>query len=147
MTESALMSIPAASDPEMKDPLWYKDAIIYQTHIKSFRDSNADGYGDFLGLTEKLDYIMTLGADAVWLLPFYPSPLRDDGYDIAAYEAINPAYGTIEDFKAFLDEAHKRDIRVITELVINHTHTQCSRLPCVRHRYPRRSIELRQGHS
>ena len=124
MTESALMSAPTASDPEMKDPLWYKDAVIYQTHIKSFRDGNGDGYGDFLGLTEKLDYIMTLGADAVWLLPFYPSPLRDDGYDIAAYEAINPAYGTIDDFKHFLEEAHKRGIRVITELVINHTSDQ-----------------------
>src|SRR5688572_7992659 len=106
------------------DPLWYKDAIIYQTHIKSFRDSNEDGYGDFKGLIEKLDYIQALGVTAIWLLPFYPSPLRDDGYDIAAYEAINPAYGTIDDFKAFLDEAHNRDIRVITELVINHTSDQ-----------------------
>jgi maltose alpha-D-glucosyltransferase/alpha-amylase len=109
----------------MKDePLWYKDAIIYQTHIKSFRDSNADGYGDFKGLMDKLDYIQALGVTAIWLLPFYPSPLRDDGYDIAQYEAINPAYGTIDDFKAFLDEAHRRDIRVITELVINHTSDQ-----------------------
>jgi maltose alpha-D-glucosyltransferase/alpha-amylase len=106
------------------DPLWYKDAIIYQTHIKSFRDSNEDGYGDFKGLIEKLDYIQALGVTAIWLLPFYPSPLRDDGYDIAAYEAINPAYGTIDDFKAFMDEAHARDIRVITELVINHTSDQ-----------------------
>jgi maltose alpha-D-glucosyltransferase/alpha-amylase len=106
------------------DPLWYKDAVIYQTHIKSFRDSNEDGFGDFRGLIEKLDYIQALGVTAIWLLPFYPSPLRDDGYDIAAYEAINPAYGTIDDFKAFLDEAHKRDIRVITELVINHTSDQ-----------------------
>ena len=106
------------------DPLWYKDAIVYQTHIKSFRDGNADGYGDFKGLMEKLDYIQALGVTAIWLLPFYPSPLRDDGYDIAAYEAINPAYGTIDDFKAFMDEAHKRDIRVITELVINHTSDQ-----------------------
>jgi len=124
MTDSAMAALPTASDPEMKDPLWYKDAVIYQTHIKSFRDSNGDGYGDFLGLTEKLDYIMMLGADAVWLLPFYPSPLRDDGYDIALYEAINPAYGTIEDFKLFLEESHKRGIRVITELVINHTSDQ-----------------------
>ncbi len=124
MTDSAMAALPTASDPEMKDPLWYKDAVIYQTHIKSFRDSNGDGYGDFLGLTEKLDYIMMLGADAVWLLPFYPSPLRDDGYDIALYEAINPAYGTIEDFKLFLAESHERGIRVITELVINHTSDQ-----------------------
>ncbi|MDQ3519194.1 MAG: alpha-amylase family glycosyl hydrolase, partial [Gemmatimonadota bacterium] len=103
---------------------WYKDAIIYQTHIKSYRDSNGDGYGDFQGLITKLDYVESLGADALWLLPFYPSPLRDDGYDIAEYEAINPQYGTIEDFKEFLDEAHKRGIRVITELVINHTSDQ-----------------------
>jgi maltose alpha-D-glucosyltransferase/alpha-amylase len=106
------------------DPLWYKDAIIYQTHIKSFRDGNADGYGDFKGLMEKLAYIEALGVTALWLLPFYPSPLRDDGYDIAQYEAINPAYGTIDDFKGFLDKAHERGIRVITELVINHTSDQ-----------------------
>ena len=103
---------------------WYKDAIIYQTHIKSYRDSNGDGYGDFQGLITKLDYIESLGANALWLLPFYPSPLRDDGYDIAEYEAINPQYGSIDDFKQFLDEAHKRGIRVITELVINHTSDQ-----------------------
>ncbi|MBC7791909.1 MAG: maltose alpha-D-glucosyltransferase [Anaerolineae bacterium] len=103
---------------------WYKDAVIYQTHIKSFRDSNGDGYGDFQGLITKLDYIESLGVTALWLLPFYPSPLRDDGYDIAEYEAINPQYGTIEDFKQFLAEAHKRGIRVITELVINHTSDQ-----------------------
>ena len=106
------------------DPLWYKDAIIYQTHIKSFRDSNEDGYGDFKGLTDRLDYIVSLGVTAIWLLPFYPSPLKDDGYDIEAYEAINPAYGTIDDFKHFLQEAHRRGIRVITELVINHTSDQ-----------------------
>ena len=107
-----------------QDSLWYKDAIIYQTHIKSFRDSNADGYGDFKGLMDRLDYIESLGVTAIWLLPFYPSPLRDDGYDISQYEAINPQYGTIEDFKGFLDEAHRRRIRVITELVINHTSDQ-----------------------
>ena len=106
------------------DSLWYKDAIIYQLHIKSYRDSNADGYGDFRGLVEKLDYIQQLGANTIWLLPFYPSPLKDDGYDIAAYEEINPTYGTIEDFKAFLDASHARGIRVITELVINHTSDQ-----------------------
>ncbi len=103
---------------------WYKDAIIYQTHIKSYRDSNGDGYGDFQGLITKLDYVESLGVTALWLLPFYPSPLRDDGYDIAEYEAINPQYGTIDDFKQFLDAAHKRGIRVITELVINHTSDQ-----------------------
>ena len=108
----------------MNDPLWYKDAIVYQTHVKSFRDANADGYGDFRGLTESLDYIQQLGATCVWLLPFYPSPLRDDGYDISSYEAINMTYGTVEDFQAFLDAAHARGLKVITELVINHTSDQ-----------------------
>ncbi len=106
------------------DPLWFKDAIIYQLHIKSFYDSNADGYGDFPGLIEKLDYIQTLGADCIWLSPFYPSPLRDDGYDIADYEEINPVYGSRDDFHKFITEAHRRGIRVITELVINHTSDQ-----------------------
>jgi maltose alpha-D-glucosyltransferase / alpha-amylase len=106
------------------DRLWYKDAVIYQTHVKSFRDANADGYGDFRGLTEKLDYIVQLGADTIWLLPFYPSPLRDDGYDIASYESIHPQYGTIDDFRGFLDKAHEKGLRVITELVINHTSDQ-----------------------
>ena len=86
----------------MPDPLWYKDAIIYQIHIKAFRDSNRDGYGDLPGLIEKLDYIQSLGVNCIWLLPFYPSPLRDDGYDIAEYEAIHPQYGTLEDFRRFL---------------------------------------------
>jgi len=106
------------------DSLWYKDAIVYQLHIKSYRDSNADGYGDFRGLIERLPYIQQLGANTIWLLPFYPSPLKDDGYDIAAYEEINPTYGTIDDCHAFLDAAHSRNIRVITELVINHTSDQ-----------------------
>jgi len=106
------------------DPLWYKDAIVYQLHVKSFRDANADGFGDFRGLSEKLDYIQQLGATVIWLLPFYPSPLKDDGYDIASYESINPTYGTIDDFKALLDAAHARGIRVVTELVINHTSDQ-----------------------
>jgi maltose alpha-D-glucosyltransferase/alpha-amylase len=108
----------------MTDPLWYKDAIIYQTHVKAFRDSTGDGYGDFRGLMARLDYIEALGVTALWLLPFYPSPLRDDGYDIAEYEAIHSTYGTVDDFKAFLDAAHERNIRVITELVINHTSDQ-----------------------
>jgi maltose alpha-D-glucosyltransferase/alpha-amylase len=108
----------------LTDPLWYKDAIIYQTHIKSFRDSNADGYGDFPGMIEKLDYVQQLGADCIWLLPFYPSPMRDDGYDIAEYKAINPQFGSLDDFQRFMDEAHRRGIRVITELVINHTSDQ-----------------------
>jgi maltose alpha-D-glucosyltransferase / alpha-amylase len=110
--------------PVNTDALWYKDAIVYQLHVKSFRDANADGYGDFRGLIDKLDYVRQLGANTIWLLPFYPSPLKDDGYDISAYEEINPAYGTIEDFRSFLAAAHDRGIRVITELVINHTSDQ-----------------------
>ncbi|HWB40977.1 MAG TPA: maltose alpha-D-glucosyltransferase, partial [Gemmatimonadales bacterium] len=103
---------------------WYRDAIIYQLHIRAFRDSDADGIGDFAGLTEKLDYLQDLGVTALWLLPFYPSPLRDDGYDIADYTDVNPSYGTLQDFKVFLREAHKRDLKVVTELVINHTSDQ-----------------------
>jgi maltose alpha-D-glucosyltransferase / alpha-amylase len=100
---------------------WYKDAIIYELHIKAFFDSNHDGIGDFVGLIEKLDYLEELGVTTIWLLPFYPSPLRDDGYDIADYYNINPSYGTVRDFRKFLKEAHKRGLRVITELVLNHT--------------------------
>ena len=103
---------------------WYKDAIIYELHIKAFRDGNNDGIGDFEGLLEKLDYLQEFGVTAVWLLPFYPSPLRDDGYDIADYYTINPAYGNIEQFKTLLEEAHKRNLKVITELVINHSSDQ-----------------------
>ncbi len=106
------------------DPLWYKDAIIYELHIKSFHDKSGDGIGDFRGLIDKLDYLEDLGVNAIWLLPFYPSPQRDDGYDISDYFSINPDYGTKRDFRRFLNEAHKRDIRVITELVINHTSDQ-----------------------
>lgn len=103
------------------DPLWYKDSIIYQLHIKAYKDSDNSGKGDIRGLIEKLDYLEWLGVTAVWLLPFYPSPLRDDGYDIADYLNVNKDYGTVKDFKEFLRQAHKRDIRVITELVLNHT--------------------------
>src|SRR5437588_3510861 len=106
------------------DPLWYKDAIIYELHVKTFYDSDGDGMGDFRGLIEKLDFLQELGITAIWLLPFYPSPLRDDGYDIADYYDVNPNYGTVEDFRAFLDAAHQRGLRVITELVINHTSDQ-----------------------
>ncbi len=106
------------------DPLWYKDAIIYELHVRAFYDSNDDGIGDFAGLTQKLDYLQDLGITAVWLLPFYPSPLRDDGYDIADYTAVHPSYGTVNDFRAFLREAHRRSIRVIPELVLNHTSDQ-----------------------
>src|SRR5438045_300278 len=103
---------------------WYKDAIVYELHVRAFHDSNADGIGDLRGLIQKLDYLQDLGVTALWLLPFYPSPLRDDGYDIANYTAVNPAYGTLADFKAFLNEAHRRGLRVITELVLNHTSDQ-----------------------
>ncbi len=103
---------------------WYKDAIIYELHIKAFKDSNGDGMGDFKGLMQKLDYLQDLGVTAIWLLPFYPSPLRDDGYDIADYYSVNPQYGNMQDFKLFVKEAHRRGLKVITELVINHTSDQ-----------------------
>ena len=104
--------------------LWYKDAVIYQLHVRTFCDSNGDGIGDFRGLTGKLDYLQELGINAIWLLPFYPSPLRDDGYDIADYASVHPAYGSLQDFKDFLAAAHNRRIRVITEMVVNHTSDQ-----------------------
>ncbi len=107
-----------------KDPLWYKDAIIYEVHVRAFQDSNADGIGDFPGLTQRLDYLQELGITAIWLLPFYPSPLKDDGYDIADYYSINPIYGTLRHFREFLHGAHRRNLRVITELVVNHTSDQ-----------------------
>jgi maltose alpha-D-glucosyltransferase/alpha-amylase len=106
------------------DPLWYKDAVIYQIHVRSFFDQNDDGVGDFAGLTSKLDYIERLGVSAIWLLPFYPSPMRDDGYDIADYLGINPVYGTQRDFQTFVRAAHERGLKVITELVVNHTSDQ-----------------------
>jgi len=106
------------------DPLWYKDAIVYQLHVKAFFDSDDDGIGDFRGLTEKLDYLQDLGVNTLWLLPFYPSPMRDDGYDIADYRNIYPDYGTRKDFRHFVREAHHRGLRIITELVINHTSDQ-----------------------
>jgi maltose alpha-D-glucosyltransferase/alpha-amylase len=117
---------PDAGAPQLlrDDPHWYKDAIIYQIHVKAFNDSTHDGMGDFLGLTEKLDYIAELGVTAIWILPFYPSPLRDDGYDIASYTEVHPDYGTLRDFRTFVREAHRRGLRVITELVINHTSDQ-----------------------
>ena len=111
---------PGAKD----DHLWYKDAIIYQLHVKAFADSNNDGIGDFAGLTEKLDYLQELGVTALWLMPFYPSPGRDDGYDIADYGSIHPDFGTMKDFRRFIHEAKRRGLRVITELVINHTSDQ-----------------------
>ncbi len=108
----------------MSDAPWYKDAIIYELHVRSFYDSNGDGMGDFRGLSEKLDYLQDLGVNVIWLLPFYPSPWRDDGYDISDYRGIHSAYGTIRDFRRVLKEAHARDLKVITELVINHTSNQ-----------------------
>jgi maltose alpha-D-glucosyltransferase/alpha-amylase len=110
--------------PGFDDPTWYKDAVIYQLHVKSFFDANDDGIGDFKGLISKLDYIASLGVDTLWLLPFYPSPRRDDGYDIAAYTEVHPDYGTMADARRFIAEAHRRGLRVITEVVINHTSDQ-----------------------
>ncbi|MGA9669431.1 MAG: maltose alpha-D-glucosyltransferase [Terracidiphilus sp.] len=106
------------------DPLWYKDAIIYELHVRAFSDLNGDGIGDFAGLLTKLDYLQDLGVTCIWLLPFFPSPLRDDGYDISNYTDVNPSYGTLNDFKLFLDAAHKRNMQVMIELVINHTSDQ-----------------------
>jgi maltose alpha-D-glucosyltransferase/alpha-amylase len=118
MSPNSLASGPTS------DPLWYKDAVIYQTHVKAFFDTNGDGSGDFRGLTLKLDYIRDLGVDCIWLLPFYPSPMRDDGYDIGDYRNVHPAYGSRRDFRRFVSAAHRRGIRVITELIVNHTSDQ-----------------------
>jgi len=107
-----------------EDALWYKDAIIYELHVKAFFDSNGDGIGDFRGLTQKLDYIQDLGVNAIWLLPFYPSPMRDDGYDVSDYSNVHPAYGSRLDFRNFVREAHRRGLKVITELIVNHTSDQ-----------------------
>jgi len=110
--------------PLEDNPLWFKDAIIYELHVRAFYDSIDDGVGDFRGLTQKLDYLQDLGVTAVWLLPFCPSPLKDDGYDMSDYTDVHPTYGTLNDFEAFLREAHRRGIRVITELALNHTSDQ-----------------------
>jgi maltose alpha-D-glucosyltransferase/alpha-amylase len=120
---SRLLDHPA-SMPDADDPLWYKDAIIYEVHVKSFFDANGDGIGDFRGITEKLDYLEDLGVTALWLLPFYPSPMKDDGYDVADYHNVHPAYGTRHDLRVFIREAHRRGLKVITELVVNHTSDQ-----------------------
>jgi len=119
--EEAAGAAPAAQPAE---PLWYKDAVIYQLHVKAFFDSNNDGVGDFRGLTSKLDYVQDLGVNALWLLPFYPSPLKDDGYDVADYHNVHPQYGTRADFRTFVREAQRRGLKVITELVVNHTSDQ-----------------------
>jgi maltose alpha-D-glucosyltransferase/alpha-amylase len=120
MNYVSLMNAQVEQQPAV-DPLWYKDAVIYEVHVRAFFDSNDDGVGDFTGLTRKLDYIQDLGVNTIWLLPFYPSPGKDDGYDIADYHNIHAQYGTRGDFKLFVKEAHRRGLRVITELVINHT--------------------------
>lgn len=108
----------------MEDPLWYKDAVIYELHVKAFFDSDNNGVGDFAGLIQKLDYLQELGVNTLWLLPFYPSPMRDDGYDISDYRNVHPEYGTMADFRQFVKEAHRRGLKIITELVINHTSDQ-----------------------
>ncbi|MEO7938848.1 MAG: maltose alpha-D-glucosyltransferase [Burkholderiaceae bacterium] len=121
----AIQTATAVRDSKVvAEPDWYKDAVIYELHIKAYADANGDGIGDFQGLTQHLDHVQSLGVNTIWLLPFYPSPLRDDGYDVADYEDVHPSYGTLDDFKAFLKEAHRRGLRVITELVVNHTSDQ-----------------------
>jgi maltose alpha-D-glucosyltransferase/alpha-amylase len=122
------------------DPLWFKQAIIYEVPVRAFADSNSDGIGDLVGLTSKLDYLQDLGVTALWLLPFFPSPLKDDGYDISDYHSVNPIYGTLEDFQTFLQEAHKRGIRVIVELIVNHTSDQHQWFQRAR-RSPKGSVE------
>jgi maltose alpha-D-glucosyltransferase/alpha-amylase len=117
----AAAQTPAAGND---DPLWYKDAVIYQVHVKSFFDSNNDGIGDFQGLTQKLDYLQALGITCLWMLPFFPSPLKDDGYDIADYRNVHPSYGTLDDFRALVEAAHERNIKILMELVVNHTSDQ-----------------------
>ncbi len=117
----------------VEDPLWFKDAIIYQLHVKAFGDSDGDGVGDFRGLVRRLDYLEDLGVDTLWLLPFYPSPMRDDGYDISDYHSVHAQYGTLTDFRAFVREAHRRGLKIITELVINHTSDQHPWFQAARH--------------
>src|ERR1700733_2520452 len=124
LTGTPGLTLRRADAANRDDPEWYHDAVIYQLHLKSFFDSNDDGIGDFSGLLQKLDYIVELGVNVVWLLPFYPSPRLDDGYDISEYCAVHPDYGTLRDARRFIREAHARGLRVITELVINHTSDQ-----------------------
>src|SRR5512135_12950 len=108
----------------MEQSLWYKNAIFYQVYLRAFYDSNGDGHGDLRGLTQKLDYLQELGVDCIWLMPIYPSPLKDDGYDIADFYDIARTFGTVEDFKTLLEAAHQRNIHVIMDLVLNHTSDQ-----------------------
>ena len=123
-SDSAIEAAALHDAQNQGDPHWYKDAVIYELHIKAYADANGDGIGDFQGLTQRLDHVQSLGVNTLWLLPFYPSPLRDDGYDVADYEDVHPNYGTLDDFKGFVAEAHRRGLRVITELVVNHTSDQ-----------------------
>ncbi|MGA2839354.1 MAG: maltose alpha-D-glucosyltransferase [Steroidobacteraceae bacterium] len=118
------LDTPASAGHIVDDPLWYKDAVIYQLNVKSFFDSNDDGIGDFAGLTSKLGYLRDLGVNTIWLMPFYPSPLKDDGYDISDYTNIHPQFGTLDDFRSMLREAHRLGLKVVTELIINHTSDQ-----------------------
>src|ERR1700730_191370 len=118
------------------DPQWYRDAVVYQTHVKAFQDSDGDGIGALRGLTGRLDYLAELGITALWLLPFFPSPLRDDGYDISDYTGVHPSYGTIEDFRSFLSAAHERGLQVLIELVMNHTSDQHPWFQAARHAPP-----------
>lgn len=122
-SDEAQLQDPVAADAQ-DDPLWYKDAVVYQLHVKAFFDSNDDGIGDFRGLASKLDYVKELGVNAIWVQPFYPSPLKDDGYDVADYHNVHPQYGTRNDFRIMMREAHRRGLKVITEMVINHTSDQ-----------------------
>src|SRR5689334_5497047 len=118
-------AVDAAIDtPAADDPLWHRDAVIYQLHVKAWFDSNDDGIGDFRGLASRLDYIKDLGVNTLWLLPFYPSPQKDDGYDVADFHEVHPHYGSIDDFRGFMAEASRRNLKVITELVVNHTSDQ-----------------------
>ncbi len=138
--EDPRLRIAARTVASERPTYWYKDAIFYQTHVRAFFDSNDDGVGDFKGLESRLDYIADLGVSAIWLLPFYPSPLKDDGYDISDYSGVNPAYGTPEDFRDFVEAAHARGMRVVIELVINHTSDQHAWFQRAR-RAPKGSIE------
>ena len=120
----AAREVPTGVQRREREPLWYKDAIIYETHVRSFLDSNDDGIGDLRGLVQKLDYLQDLGITCLWLLPLFPSPLKDDGYDISDYRGIHPDYGTLEDFRELVAAAHARHIRILIELVVNHTSDQ-----------------------
>ena len=123
-TESRLVTRPEMGEPLDPNPLWYKDAIIYELHVRAFYDSDGDGIGDFRGLIEKLDYLKDLGVTCIWVLPFFPSPLKDDGYDISDYHDVHTSLGSLVDFETFVVEAHRRGLRVMIEMVMNHTSDQ-----------------------